>query len=91
MLYLCFILKFSFSRNFYILQENLINGDNRDFTIQDNLNHGPSYVIRLDTIPVFNPHMINGVDYDMKPINPPPSYEQVCSFMVNEIILWYSF
>ncbi|KJH41774.1 phosphatidylinositol N-acetylglucosaminyltransferase [Dictyocaulus viviparus] len=36
------------------------------------------YVIRLDTIPHFNPHMIGGVDplSPAKPLEPPPSYEQ---------------
>ncbi|KAL6732109.1 hypothetical protein Aduo_002905 [Ancylostoma duodenale] len=39
------------------------------------------YVIRLDTIPHFNPHMIGGVDplSPAKPLEPPPSYEQAVS------------
>ncbi|CAJ0595622.1 unnamed protein product [Cylicocyclus nassatus] len=39
------------------------------------------YVIRLDTIPHFNPNMIGGVDplSPAKPLEPPPSYEQAVS------------
>ncbi|XGW23886.1 hypothetical protein V3C99_005809 [Haemonchus contortus] len=39
------------------------------------------YVIRLDTIPHFNPHMIGGVEPipPAKPMDPPPSYEQAVS------------
>ncbi|CAI4226511.1 unnamed protein product [Auanema sp. JU1783] len=39
---------------------------------------GPPYIIRLDTIPTFNPNMIGGVDSDSvaKHIDPPPSYDQ---------------
>ncbi|KAK6034856.1 hypothetical protein COOONC_27639 [Cooperia oncophora] len=39
------------------------------------------YVIRLDTIPHFNPHMIGGVEPIpiAKPMDPPPSYEQAVS------------
>ncbi|VDO69571.1 unnamed protein product [Heligmosomoides polygyrus] len=39
------------------------------------------YVIRLDTIPHFNPHMIGGVEPmpPAKPLEPPPTYEQAVS------------
>lgn len=55
-------------------------------------NNGPPYVIRLDTVPHFNPNMIGialsclfillvlpgGVEAEpmSKPIDPPPSYDQ---------------
>ena len=36
------------------------------------------YVIRLDTIPTFNPNMIGGVEpeADSNKLDPPPTYEQ---------------
>ncbi|CAD6186312.1 unnamed protein product [Caenorhabditis auriculariae] len=40
------------------------------------------YVVRLDTIPTFNPQMIGGVELlaaDQKPLEPPPPYEQALS------------
>uniref|UniRef100_A0A915ABW2 EGF-like domain-containing protein n=1 Tax=Parascaris univalens TaxID=6257 RepID=A0A915ABW2_PARUN len=61
------------------LQENLLNEENPNLTAGVRPDPGilPSYVIRLDTIPVFNPRMVGGVgDSELKPIDPPPPYEQ---------------
>lgn len=61
------------------LQENLLNEENPNLAagVRPDPSMLPSYVIRLDTIPVFNPRMVGGVgDSELKPIDPPPPYEQ---------------
>lgn len=62
------------------LQENLLNEENPNLAqgVRPERGATPSFVIRLDTIPVFNPRMLGGVgDQDLKHVDPPPSYEQV--------------
>lgn len=64
------------------LQENLLNEDNRNRSqnTRTESNVVPTYTIRLDTIPVFNPRMIGGVsERDIKLMEPPPPYEQAIS------------
>ncbi|VDK51532.1 unnamed protein product [Anisakis simplex] len=63
------------------VQENLLNEENPNrMALQPADSNGilPSYVIRLNTLPVFNPAMIgNEVDGELKPIDPPPPYDLV--------------
>lgn len=65
------------SENYLRMQENLLNENSHgcasvlgpDRTVL------PSYIIRLDTIPAFNPQLSSNVN-SSKPLDPPPSYEQ---------------
>ncbi|VDD89758.1 unnamed protein product [Enterobius vermicularis] len=64
------------------LQENLLNEENAERLRCGRAvpNVIPSYTIRLDTIPAFNPRMIGGVlERDLKVVEPPPPYEQAVS------------
>uniref|UniRef100_A0A183EJR5 EGF-like domain-containing protein n=1 Tax=Gongylonema pulchrum TaxID=637853 RepID=A0A183EJR5_9BILA len=56
-------------------QENLLNeaGNESALVLRPDRSVLPSYIIRLDTIPVFNPHVSSNIT---KPMDPPPSYEQ---------------
>ncbi|VDM94935.1 unnamed protein product [Thelazia callipaeda] len=58
--------------------ENLLsdNGNNSALILRPHNNTFSSYVIHLDTLPVFNPSLISSVN-SSKPLNPPPSYEEV--------------
>ena len=56
-----------------MVQENLLNeGTMRHF------NHSgipPTYVVRLENIPTYNPQLLASEDF--KPTEPPPPYDQV--------------
>ncbi|VDN23827.1 unnamed protein product [Gongylonema pulchrum] len=63
------------SESYLRLQENLLNeaGNESALVLRPDRSVLPSYIIRLDTIPVFNPHVSSNIT---KPMDPPPSYEQ---------------
>lgn len=66
-----------------MVQENLLNeGTMRHF----NQSGVPTYVVRLESIPTYNPQLLSSDSF--KPAEPPPPYDQVQDAILRQKLLF---